>query len=588
MRRRIVALYLVLAVIVSALISYTTYRYAYDMYINEVKSSLQHEAVLISYMMKDMKLDDIGDKYLADISEAVMSSFDPNTKAGAKRRITLIDPAGDVLADSYGQSLTMGNHSERPEVKEALAEGIGADIRKSETTGLNLIYLASYSKSQSAILRISASLDYIINIRNTIILYEIVAIIVAMAISSLLAIKLSNYAIKPLALLVKKYGRPRKENLKKGRREDEVGELSYTLGAMTRDIEEIIRELKERNARVDTIINSMDAGLIAVDNTMHILMINPIACKLFGLSGASVQMGVPLVQVIRNRQLNNILLKTIAGNKVINDQINLYQGGKRILSLHASPVYPMDKKEANIGALVYIHDITQIRKLEEMRSEFVSNVTHELKTPLTSIHGFVETLKDGAINDAKVASKFLDIIEIEADRLRILIDDILELSEIESMKEENDRQPFALLPLAQEIESMLNNAASEKGVTLHLQIDPHLILKANRHRMKQLLLNLVDNGIKYNKPGGTVTVTAEQAGSQVEIHVKDTGIGIPLDHTDRIFERFYRVDKGRSRAMGGTGLGLSIVKHIAQLYGGSVRVMSEEGKGSDFAVFIER
>jgi two-component system phosphate regulon sensor histidine kinase PhoR len=271
---------------------------------------------------------------------------------------------------------------------------------------------------------------------------------------------------------------------------------------------------------------------------------------------------------------------------VLSDELQLYKNGKRILQVHVSPIYPTDNRTMNTGALAFINDITQVRKLEEMRSEFVSNVTHELKTPLTSIQGFVETLKEGAVNDPSVAEKFLDIIDIEADRLRSLINDILQLSEIESMKQDNEKQLFELCPLVEEVESMLANAASDKNVTLYNQTPSPLMLEADRHRMKQLLINLVDNAIKYNKPGGRVTVWAEIVGPSLEIHVKDTGIGIPSDHTDRIFERFYRVDKGRSRAMGGTGLGLSIVKHIAQLYGGTVRVESEEGKGSEFIVTL--
>ncbi|MCX7773979.1 MAG: ATP-binding protein, partial [Clostridia bacterium] len=367
---------------------------------------------------------------------------------------------------------------------------------------------------------------------------------------------------------------------------DELGQLSLTLSSMTSQIESIITELKDRNARVDTIINSMGSGLIAVDRFMRIITINPVAGELFGVSGNTPHIGVPLVQIIRNRLLNDLLWKSILNNQVFHEEVQIYQSGKRILAIHISPIYPMDGRSPNSGALAYINDITQIRKLEEMRSEFVSNVTHELKTPLTSIRGFVETLKNGAMRDENVADKFLDIIDLEADRLSSLINDILELSEIEGMKREHEPDTFKLQPLVQEVESILVNTAKDKGVHFELNVGEDVTITANRNRMKQLLINLMDNAVKYNKRDGTIWVWTENQKNRVEIHVKDTGIGIPEDKQTRIFERFYRVDKGRSREMGGTGLGLSIVKHIANLYNGSIKVLSEEGKGSEFIVSL--
>lgn len=599
MKRRIVGLYLVLAIIVASVVTFISYRYSSQMYIEEVENELKNEAMLVARIIGDKGIgnngkENISDGLLKELS-GIMTSVARESGTGGteypegSKRITLIDRNGGVLADSYASSTKMENHSDRAEVIQALKNGNGVDIRKSETTGNDLIYVAYYSRELGWIVRISASVEHINKIRDTILFYALIAVAAALAISTIIALMLSGYALKPLTRLVKEYGGSADAHKNfTGKREDEVGQLSTALSTMTSNIESIIRELKDRNAGVNTIINSMTDGLIAVDRSMQILMVNPIAIKMFGAVEKAYPVGVPLVQVIRNRKVNDLLLKGITGNKVINDEIYLYQGGKRILSIHVSPIYPMDNKISNTGALAFINDITQVRKLEDMRSEFVSNVTHELKTPLTSIQGFVETLKAGAINDSQVSGKFLDIIEIEVDRLRTLINDILELSEIEGIKHDSDTQVFPLLPLVKEVESMLANSASEKDITLNSQIPEELALNANRHRIKQLLINLMDNAIKYNKQGGTVDVRAKLTGNLVEINVEDTGIGIPASHTDRIFERFYRVDKGRSREMGGTGLGLSIVKHIAQLYGGTVRVESEEGKGSNFIVTLPR
>lgn len=586
MRRRIVAIYLLLAIMASSFVALVSYRYSSDLYVDEVEFALQNEAVLIGQIIKTKGLDSINDEFLNNLSESLKSSDRKENADSDIRRITIIDKKGNIIADSSADSMTMENHSDRVEFIKALSNGTGTDIRRSETTGVSLIYYAYYSNELDCVVRVSGSLQYINDIRNTILFYSIVAVLVAMVISAIMALSLSSYVVKPIARLVKEYGGAIATKNGNWENKDEINQLSLTLSSMTQSIEDTIKELQDRNVRVNTIINSMDSGLIAVDSSKNIIMVNPNAKKLFELNDKSDYIGVPLVQVIRNRHINDILSKAISDNSVLNDELYLYQGGRRTLSIHVTPIYKSKNSETNSGAMLYINDITQVRKLEEIRSEFVSNVTHELKTPLTSIQGFVETLKNGAISDPVVAERFLDIIEIEAERLRMLINDILELSEIESKKKDNDKHAVGLLELALEVESMLNNSALEKEIRFDIQIDPELKIEANRNRIKQLLINLMDNAIKYNKIGGSVMVKAQSLGGQIEIHVKDTGIGIPEEHTHRIFERFYRVDKGRSREIGGTGLGLSIVKHIAQLYDGYVNIESEEGKGSDFIVTL--
>jgi two-component system phosphate regulon sensor histidine kinase PhoR len=235
---------------------------------------------------------------------------------------------------------------------------------------------------------------------------------------------------------------------------------------------------------------------------------------------------------------------------------------------------------------LFIQDITKVRKLEQLRTEFVSNVTHELKTPITSIRGFIETLKNGSINNEKVAIRFLEIIDIESERLYALINDILQLSEIETKYQDTDLERLSLKSAVDDVFEVLQNIAGEKNIQLENKVDEKVLIKANRNRMKQLILNLVDNGIKYNVQNGSVTVDAYRDKGKVIISVKDTGIGIPSEHIARIFERFYRVDKGRSRDMGGTGLGLSIVKHIVNLYNGDIKVNSEVNRGTEFIIQI--
>jgi two-component system phosphate regulon sensor histidine kinase PhoR len=223
--------------------------------------------------------------------------------------------------------------------------------------------------------------------------------------------------------------------------------------------------------------------------------------------------------------------------------------------------------------------------LEQIRSEFVSNVTHELKTPLTSIKGFIDTLKSGAIHDEEVAERFLDIIDIEAERLTVLIEDILELSEIETMKQDVRIDDYNLEDIIKEVIDIVSQNAEKKNVQVYYDMEPSISqVHVNRDRLKQMLINLVDNGIKYNNPGGEVQIVCKRFNKNIEFHVCDNGIGIANEHIPRLFERFYRVDKGRSRNQGGTGLGLSIVKHIVNLYNGDIQVKSEVGKGTEFII----
>lgn len=238
------------------------------------------------------------------------------------------------------------------------------------------------------------------------------------------------------------------------------------------------------------------------------------------------------------------------------------------------------------GAIILFNDVTHLLKLERLRSDFVANVSHELRTPLTSIKGYAETLKEEGIRDIDNAKRFLEIIEIEADRLNVLINDLMELSEIENKSEDVNISRHSLSSIIGEVIDLIGIAAEKKGIELLVDQPEGIEIWANRDRIKQLLLNLIDNGIKYNKSGGKVNLTVSEHANILKISVKDTGSGIDEKDIPRLFERFYRVDKSRSKALGGTGLGLSIVKHICELYGGSVTVTSEKNKGSEFVVSL--
>jgi two-component system phosphate regulon sensor histidine kinase PhoR len=281
-----------------------------------------------------------------------------------------------------------------------------------------------------------------------------------------------------------------------------------------------------------------------------------------------------------------LVARAISGGTAVSDELTLMTvAGPRQYAVIASPF----RSSQSGGAILTFHDVGELRKTQKIRSDFVANVTHELKTPLTSIRGFIETLRQGAINKPEVAGHFLDIIDIEAERLHKLINDVLVLSEIEYLKTEKDTESFDIRTVIDEVVVLLDESAAEKKVSLISDDEEQPVwVKANSYRIKQILINLIENAIKYNRTNGRVYIHVfRDAQQKLVLRVRDTGIGIAAEHQDRIFERFYRVDKSRSRELGSTGLGLSIVKHIAQLYGGYATVRSEPGVGSEFTVLLD-
>ena len=351
-------------------------------------------------------------------------------------------------------------------------------------------------------------------------------------------------------------------------------------------IQERLFQQKGRNEALSAVINCMQTGILAVDQQMKVMLITPMAKQLLGFVGNAE--GVP-VQQFADVHLETIFQEAMAQEGVYTNEVAARTGmgrNRRPLRLYVSP---MKQDDVVVGAVALVEDITELRRLEQVRTDFAANVSHELKTPLTSIKGFVETLQAGAINQPEMAQKFLNIIMMEADRLTRLINDILSISKLESGDDQVTNERIRLDKMASDVVDMLSIHAKEKEITLHTSIDPDpVVIWGNPDRVEQMLINLVDNGIKYNKPGGSVTVKVFDNEKNVNLLVSDTGIGIAEEHIPRLFERFYRVDKGRSRSMGGTGLGLAIVKHIVMSMNGLIEVHSKLGEGTEFLVTLPK
>jgi two-component system phosphate regulon sensor histidine kinase PhoR len=368
---------------------------------------------------------------------------------------------------------------------------------------------------------------------------------------------------------------------------DELGGLAETLNRMAAQLDERITTINEQRNEQQAILSSMVEGVIAVDRRSSILQVNDAAARLLGTTPAMI-IGRSLHEVMRNRELHQLIDATLREGRPAEGETVFYGSSERSLQIHSTPL--RDAAGTGIGALVVLNDITRLRRLERVRRDFVANVSHELKTPLTSIKGFVETLLDGALEHPEEARRFSTIIAKQVDRLQAIVEDLLSLSRIE---QDVDRGQIPLQPvhLAQALHAAVQTCApqaNEHRIEIHLTCDPEWTASLNGPLFEQVAVNLIDNAIKYSEPGKTVSITVTPVGREWEIAFADQGVGIEKIHLSRIFERFYRIDKARSRKAGGTGLGLSIVKHIVTAHRGRVRVESEVGRGTTFTVCLPR
>jgi two-component system phosphate regulon sensor histidine kinase PhoR len=345
----------------------------------------------------------------------------------------------------------------------------------------------------------------------------------------------------------------------------------------------VIRQRNEQEA----MLSSMVEGVIAVDTDARLISLNRAAARLFHLSAEATE-GRMLHEIIRNAPLLEFVDTVLATRKSDEAELTMFEKEEKYLQVHGTVLH--DAQGRGIGALFVLNDITRIRRLESVRRDFVANVSHELKTPVTSVKGFVETLLDGAMDDRETAMRFLKIISRHSDRLQAIIEDLLSLSRLEQEEDKRKltRETSALRTILDSAVQACDLKASEKNITISLDCPADIAVTVNTALLEQAIINLIDNAIKYSDDGERVEATAAVVGDELQIKIIDEGSGIPEEHLNRLFERFYRVDKARSRELGGTGLGLAIVKHIAQIHGGFPTVESVPGRGSTFTIHLPR
>jgi two-component system phosphate regulon sensor histidine kinase PhoR len=540
-------------------------------------------------------LSDIFSTSLIDSSS--LTKIDSLTDELSKRiqgRITIIDKQGKVLGDSYesGEALFgMENHRDRPEVALALLDKPGKSIRYSYTIKEEMLYIAfpiKYRGEITGVARLALPLTELRHQQNMILNIVFLGLVAAFLFSLGLSFGFANRVSKPLRKMMQigksMSGGDFTRRIKIKTR-DEIGKLGGILNQMSDELSQKIAQISLEKSQLDSVLSSMLEGLLAVDSSGKVLLVNKALGQILNLDSSFY--GRPYYEAIRNPELNQFIQEVLTDPKEKAKEVSFFHPEERDFMVQSALVE--QKKKGSISLLFVFHDISELKKTERVRKDFVANVSHELRTPLTSIKGFVEALRDGAINDPEKSLQFLSIIAQHTDRMNKIVTDLLRLSSIESKDFVLKIESLFLKELLDEICSTLKSLSEEKSQTLEINLpSPDLKVLADRHWITQALTNLVDNAVKYTPEKGKIQIEARDKGESVEIAVLDNGIGIPQKDLHRIFERFYRVDKGRSRESGGTGLGLSIVKHIIEAHGRKVEVKSQEGRGSEFSFSLRK
>lgn len=513
------------------------------------------------------QLEDQLQKETAFVATAIenegISYFDNLSKDGD--RVTLIDKDGTVLADSQVDVSKLENHGDREEVKQAETEGRGQSVRYSSTMTEKTVYYAQ-KLDNGQILRISADQFTIVTILLGISQPIAIVVIAAIVLSLILSTNVAKHIVEPINDL--DLDDPMENTVY-----DELSPLLRKIAHQNSTIEEQLKEARQKQEEFRIITDNMSEGFIVIDNQMKILTYNAAALKLFGAEQKTPE---NILALSRSKPFRDAIYKSLDGE---HSQAEMTTD-ERVYSIISNPVY--DTEQEVIGAVIVVIDITEISRREQLRREFTSNVSHELKTPLTSISGFAEIMKSGGTDEATVVD-FSRSIYDEAQRLISLVSDIIKLSELDDETIEYEPETVDLYTLSLEIASRLSPQAQEKKI--HFTVNGEKAeITGVRKILDEIIFNLCDNAVKYNRSGGDVKVSVKNSADTVTVTVSDTGIGIPTVQQDRVFERFYRVDKARSKSIGGTGLGLSIVKHGVMYHNAQISLESKENEGTTVVI----
>ena len=550
--------------LLSILVFFFSFRTIRSHYINTLSLDLKN----LAYTLKL--------KVLPLIEEKDFKRLDSLAKEigkNIKTRITIIAPDGQVLADSERDPHLMENHNNRPEVKQAKSRGFGKSLRFSTTVKEEMLYVAIPIRSKEkvlGILRVSLFLKDINKLLSNL-RYRIFGIVIFITFLSLLGAFIFSrnlsYPLKGLALASKKLADGDFSVKVNFNRYDEIGELGDSFNKMCEELKRLFDNLTLKQEELNSIISSLEEGLFVLDKKGKIILFNKSFKRFIQINPE----GKFWWEVLRNPEIANLIEKVKKEKRISSKELAL--NGKVFL---CSFVFIPPKEEL----IVVLHDITEFKKLEKIKKDFIVNVSHELRTPLTAIKGYVETLEEETKGEAR---HYLKIIKKHTERLINIVQDLLLLSELEEKGLTQIKEKVNLEETAKNVFKIFEQKAKEKGLELNLICEGTLVVKGDPFKLEQMFINLIDNAIKYTEEG-EVSVSLKETNKEVIVKVKDTGLGIPKEHLDRIFERFYVVDKSRSRKFGGTGLGLSIVKHIVLLHNGRIEVKSALREGTEFII----
>ncbi|WP_150267150.1 two-component system histidine kinase PnpS [Paenibacillus tepidiphilus] len=509
----------------------------------------------------------------------------------ADSRVTFITKDGRVIGDSEKNPLEMDNHSNREEERLAAKEGVGRAIRYSDTLDREMLYVAGAVTSEEGFdgyIRMSMGLDAVTEglgkawavMAGGLVLLFIAATFVSYKVASSMTSPLEQ--ITRVARRITDLDYDARVTVQ---RKDEVGQLAIAINAMADSLQAQLKTIRDNEDLLQSVLDNMTGGIVMINELEEIALLNRAAEKLLNVQNSEMA-GRSYKELKHHYEISRLIEEGVSNREAIHDERSIYNPTERIVRLDG---VPMVQDGSYRGMLFLLQEVTEIRRLEKMRSEFVANVSHELKTPVAAVKGFAETLLGGGVTDEKTARSFLQIIYDENERLNRLIGDILDLSKIESKRVQLDCSPVHLIDFMKSVLETLSKVAEKKNISISIDVPDELFIEADEDKLRQILINLLSNAINYTHEGGNVRVSAKTSqkadGTETVIfNVSDTGIGIPRKDLPRIFERFYRVDKARSRGSGGTGLGLSIVKHLVDMHHGSITVESDLGLGSSFII----
>jgi len=580
LRRRILGFFILIFIIFSIIFLFAFRDNVRDQSIQQQKDTTQAQLLtLISQITRQ------GQEDTSIINQLGMASD------YIEERITLIDVNGEVIYDSHFDVSELENHGNRSEVQAALdEESTSTSFRASTTAETDLIYAASpiYNSNDSLIgvLRFSKNLNEINTLTNEIARFLLFFIIISFALTLIFTQYWTKKTSRPIEQIRKVTNRLSQQDYDArytSKSYTEIDDLGSTVNHLAENLNQQTYEIMQNDKRINELLQNLIIGVLLINENREINIVNPRVNEILGVDLYG-NVGRDYNELIQSADLVRLIERAIRKGKTQNAELTLYLQNERIVDVNVVPITGRNSEQSNY--LILLYDITEIRRLEKVRTDFVANASHELRTPITALKGFSETLLDGAMDDREVLVEFLNIMHKESTRLDSMVQDILQLSKLEQKPAPDASERIEVRPVIEEVVQILNQKADLKNIQCSILGSEKVQATVNQDEFKQVMLNLVGNAISYTSEGGEVKVHLSESEREAVIQVEDNGIGIPKEDQTRIFERFYRVDKARSRNAGGTGLGLSIVKWMIEGMDGRIELKSEVNKGSIFTIYL--